>query len=95
MKLNIPELTLGELAQLDRHGTVNTKVLVCQVQFPLKEANLLLKFIYPSLCSNTKNDNITNFMYSWGKLNCKFKTDSPDQNFRILNFYLRVEIRII
>ena len=27
-KLNIPQLTLGELAELDRHGTGNTKVLV-------------------------------------------------------------------
>ena len=28
VKLNIPQLTLGELAQLDGHGTVNTKILV-------------------------------------------------------------------
>ena len=42
-----------EVAQLDRHGTVNIKVLVQQVQFPL-EANFLLKLIYPSLWSNTK-----------------------------------------
>ena len=28
VKLNIPQLTLEELAQLDRHGSVNNKVLV-------------------------------------------------------------------
>ena len=48
LKLKIPQLTLGELAQMDMLGNENLKVLVQRVQFRV-EANFLLKLIYPSL----------------------------------------------
>ena len=53
VKLKIPQLTLGDLAQMDRHWDENTKVLVYLVQIPLEE-NILLKLNYPSLRNNTK-----------------------------------------
>ena len=65
-KLKIPQLTLGDLAQMDRHWDENTKVLVQQVQIPL-EANFLLKLIYPSLRNNTKMTTLPT-LCNYGKL---------------------------
>ena len=51
-----PQLTLGDLAHVDRHGDENTKVLVQQVKIPLfAQINLPLNM------KQYKNDNIANF----------------------------------
>ena len=65
LKLKITQLTLGGLAQMDRHWD---KVLVQQVQIPLETANILLKLIYPSLRSNTKLTTLLTLCIT-GKLN--------------------------
>ena len=74
LKRNWEDLAKIELdRQLDRHGTENTKVLVWQVQFPLK-ANFLQKLIYSSLQSNTKMTTLTTLCIT-GKLEYTTNTD--------------------
>ena len=63
--MKIPQLILGDLAQMDRHWDKNTKVIVWQVLFPLEE-NILLKLIYPLL---HKNENTVNFFVITGNSN--------------------------
>ena len=70
MRLNIPQLTLGELAQWDRHGTINTKVLAGSIP---TRGKLFAEIIYPSLPvqSNTKMTTLPTFMSLWENSNAK------------------------
>ena len=63
IEIKIPQLTLGELAQMDRHWDENTKVLVGVAgSISHMRQTFLLKLIYPSVRKQYKNDNIVNFV---------------------------------